>query len=318
MPQVCFIINSFNRAALLAQSLSSIEAIRQDPRIRLSVVIFEAGSTDGSVDTARAFQARSRDVQVTILQSQPGEDSSFAAGLNRACAERLAAGPVDYFLAFETDNFINGIDPLLRAVALFEIESKVAAIGFTVKRRDGSPTGFGESFPTVLSFILGQRLSSLLHLDRPRINWLHGGASIGRYSYADIVYTSPLLIRASVWSVLDGMDAKMFPFADSDLDLAFRMRSKGFRMAVLEENGVFHDNLGQLSEWSSSRTLRFHQARYALLERHRTRFMSLLRPVLCVRHLLELVALLMRSVSRRTGKASVRVRLLQLVWSGYR
>lgn len=316
MPRICFIINSFNRAPLLVESLRSIRPIFADPHLDVSAVIFDAGSTDGSIEIIESLRAELPD-RVRVIRSQPGEDSSFAAGLNRACAHRLEQGPVDYFFMFETDNFIDGPQPLCRAISLFESDRDIAAVGFTVKRRDGSPAGFGEPFPTVTSFLLGQQPSHWLRLDVPNVEWRDGRDPIGRYGYAAVVYTSPLLISASAWSRLGGMDATTFPFSDSDLDLAFRIRDAGLRMAVLEETRVFHDNLGNPSEWSASRTLRFHGARYALLARHRTRLMFLMRPALFLRHLVELAALSASATSRRGGKPALRRQLLRCVWSGY-
>jgi len=317
MARVCFIVNSYNRAALLKQSLESIARNLIDTRMDVSVVIFDAGSTDGSREIIEAFRHTSSHGKVHVIYSLPGEDSSFAAGLNRACAARLATGEVDYFFTFETDNFMDGPEPLLRAIALLETRPEIAAVGFTVRRRNGSATGFGERFPGVLSFLVGQQFAHTLHLDAPRVAWQTETNPIGRFAYADVVFTSPLLIRSTVWTDLGGMDAGAFPFSDSDLDLAFRICKVGKRMAVLEEDRVYHDNLGQASEWSAARTLRFHQARYLLLSRHRTRMIGLLKPLLFARHLLEYLLLLTSTAARHDHKPQLRLRLLRGVWSGY-
>jgi len=318
MPRISFIINSFNRLDLLNQSLASVGALLANERVNLSVVIFDAGSTDGSLEAVRRFRDKYKATEIHLIVPDSDEDTSFAAGLNRACAFQLRKRLVEYFFFFETDNFISGIDPILRAIHLLESDPTIGACGYTVKKRDGQPAGFGERFPTWLSFLVGQQVSQFLRLGVPHVTWLDGGAPVGRFAYCDVVYTSPLIIRATAWQEVGGMDSKTFPFSDCDLDLAFRLKATGYRSAVLDESAVYHDNLGTMSEWSATRTLRFHAARFELLKRHRRSFAVTLIPFLFMRHLIEWCVLWINPRSRRLGRTKPRSQLMRSVWSGYR
>ncbi len=169
----------------------------------------------------------------------------------------------------------------------------------------------------MLSFILGQHVSAFLRIVDPHITWIDAGVLIGRFGYCDIVYTSPLLVRADAWQSVGGMDARGFPFSDSDLDLALRLRAAGWRCVVIADTGVVHDDLGEISEWSATRTIRFHAARFRLLRRHLGRIRFVAIPLLFARHLIEWCILSLRSSARKKGKLETRGKLLRRVWSSY-
>jgi GT2 family glycosyltransferase len=318
MPSVSVIVSSFNRISLLRDALASLDRVLADGRLQSSVVVFDAGSTDGSVALVESFRAKYAQGRVHLLRPSQGDDTSFAAGLNAACEFALRVQAADYLLFFETDNFARDGEPFVRAVRLLEREQAIAAAGFVVRKRDGSRAGFGEPFPTTLAFVLGQQLSGWLGLTTPRIIWMDGGAEIGRYSFCDIVYTSPLVVRGCIWRELGGMDAGAFPFSDSDLDLAFPLRHAGYRSVVLDDDSVCHDNLGRSSQWSATRALPFHAARFRLLRRYRGPAVLLCVPLLFLRHVVEFFALTISPSARAMGKPSVRVALMRSVWNGYR
>jgi GT2 family glycosyltransferase len=317
MTRVGIIISSFNRAALLHEALESLQTLLSDPALSVQVVVYDAGSTDGSLRVLDEFRGRHSRGRMDVLVPEPGEDTSFSAGLNRACAFAVREYGVQHLFLFETDNLITGSKPVKRALFLLDSDKQIAAVGFTVRRRDGRRAGFGERFPRPLSLILGQQVSTYLRLHDARVSWLDGNGPVGRFGYSDVVYTSPLVIRAAAWQAVGGMDARVFPFSDSDLDLAFRFHQKGYRCAVLDESGVVHDNCGCASEWSATRTLRWHAARFRLLRRYSGVGMLAAVPLLFVRHLLEWCILCMKSSPDRASKLKTRVHLLRAVWRGY-
>jgi len=318
MPRVAIIVSSFNRLELLKDALAALEVVLADPRVDGHVVVYDAGSTDGSIGEIERFRMRQSLDRVRLVARRPGDDSSFAAGLNAAGEIALSELAADYLLFFETDNFVRSAEPFLRALTLLERDRSIAAAGFTVRKRDGARTGFGEPFPTTLSFVLGQQLSEWLGMTDPRVKWLEGGDGVGRFGFCDIVYTSPLVMRAATWRDLGGMDAAAFPFSDSDLDLAFRIRAAGLRLAVLDDDSVCHDNLGRNSAWSATRAVPFHAARFRLLRRYRGHAVYWCVPLLFLRHVVECAILLLSSRARAIGKPRVRIALMRSVWAGYR
>jgi GT2 family glycosyltransferase len=315
--KITFIVNSFNRRELLTDALRSLEQMVRSPEWESQIVIYDAGSTDGSIDLIRQSQASLGAEKLQFVVAEAGEDSSFAAGLNRACAVAKNHFQPDYFAFFETDNYAESAAPFRAAISLLEENATLGAVGFTVTLRDGRPCGFGERTPLLMGFALGPQIADLLRLRNPRLQWSLNESTGLTWSYCEIVYTSPLVIRADVWDMLNGMDAQMFPFAACDLDLALRMKAGGYLMGVIQAKGIFHDNLGLLSAWSSRRAYSFHQGTFRLLRRHVGPAVWLAVPLLAVRHLCEAIIFAVGRPGSGFARATSRFRLLATSLRGY-
>jgi len=312
-----FLINSFNRASLLNDALRAIENLAARTNLTVSVVVFEAGSTDQSHEMIRSFAERMGDYRVRVIHAQRGEDSSFAAGLNRAATLAIQEFNPEYLICFETDNYCDNSEPFEAAIRLLEAKRELGAVGFTVQKRDGEPCGYGEPMPTVLALGVGPRISDWLQWRGNKERWAPASQDMPAWSYCDIVYTSPLVVSTEAWKRVRGMDAERFPFSACDLDLAVRMKKHGLRMAVIQCSGVFHDNLGQLSEWSAKRSYSFHQGTFRFLLRHRGWYTWLIVPLLVLRHVIELLILIFVRKSWRNAKVKGRAALLIGAIRGY-
>lgn len=316
--QFVAIMNSFNRRDLLLQALESLVHAVDPHVVEYAIVVFEAGSTDGSREWLGQFAEEHRDLRLEMIGPSEAGDSSFAAGVNRGCQYALETFPeAEFLFLYETDNWLARAEPLTAAIQLLRKEPTLAAVGFTVRLHSGRPCGWGSAFPTLLGFVLGPQLSLRLGIPRSDVRMRKtGGLS---WFTADVVYTSPLLIKASVWRSLGGIDARLFPFSDSDLDLAWKVAREGYRLAVLVTDAVVHDNLDILSSWSSMRVLHFHRARFRLLRRYRGPGVVIAIPALFLRHLAEYFVLGAMVLMGRRPSVSLKKRsiLLRSVWRGY-
>lgn len=313
------VVNSFNRRELLVACLQSLTAAFRTLPFPSAIVVYEAGSTDGSMDVVRDFQARSASPEIIVVVPAPGDDSSFAAGVNGGCREAILRYPsVEYLLLFETDNLVTSSEPIALAARLLDSHRELGAAGFTVTKRSGEPAGFGCSFPSVLQFLLGQQLTQAFHLDGPRLSTEAPFEGHG-WGICDVVYTSPLLIRRAAWEKTEGMDAAAFPYSDSDLDWCWRARQAGWKAAVVHIKGVIHDNDQQLSNWSARRVINFHKARLRLLQRHLHSGGPLLKLGLLTRHVFEFAALAIGSPMLSNPRESLKKRLALItsVMHGY-
>ncbi len=312
------VINSFNRRELLQRALASLtQALRQAP-FGSAVVIFEAGSNDGSKEFLNAWHEQNPGDHLIVI-TPPDHRSSFADGVNTGCAAALTQFPdCQWLLLYETDNWLKDAEPLCKAISLLKVQTQLAATGFTVKQHNGRFFGYGMRFPSFLSLALGQNLSFRWSLDSPNNSALRTTGSI-RWRTCDAVFTSPLVIRREAWEQTGGFDAKTFPFSDSDLDWAWRCAKLGWRMGVILSESVIHDNLEQPSAWSTNRVIDFHQNRLRLLKRHRGRGVMLIKPVLFLRHCVEIIALAYRSGFDPSAKQKLanRKQMLRTVWSNY-
>src|SRR2546423_10693666 len=188
------VINSFNRRPLLEKALSSLtQALRTAP-FGSAIVVFEAGSNDGSVEFLRSWSGLNPGDNLVVVESATS-DLSFSEGVNRGSAMALERFPeCRWLFLFETDNWLQTAEPLSQAVQLLEDEPQLAAVGFTVKRHAGEFCGYGMSFPTATSLALGLDLSARWDLDQPNNSpWRTSNGFPWRTS--DVVFTNPLLVR---------------------------------------------------------------------------------------------------------------------------
>jgi GT2 family glycosyltransferase len=282
------------------------------------IVVFDAGSNDGSREWLKQFAREEDKLEIDILEPEPHEDTSFSAGVNAACHYANSKYPqAQYYFFYETDNRISSCEPIKVAARLLESSGQLVASGFTVKKLTGEEAGFGAAFPTVGQFILGQNLTHLCHLDSPRPEW-HQFENY-RWTTCDIVFTSPMLVKKTAWDESKGFDQITFPFSDCDSDWAWRVAVRGQRLAVIELDGVIHDNGEQLSEWSGKRAIHFHRGRLRLLKKHLGAWVKLIKPLLFLRHCLEYLYLLGLVAIGRRAPAALKTRrvLLSTVFDNY-
>lgn len=318
--RVAAIVNSFNRLELLQLGLPTLFRALEKCEVPAAVVVFEAGSSDGSPQWLAEFAARCPQIPLVVERAHAGGDTSFSAGVNAACRAAAQRFPgVEFFFLFETDNYLDNERPLIEALDFLQSGPRDAcAAGFVLRKHDGPGPGFGCPFPRPLSFVAGPQLAQALGWDNPKLNWQ--SFKSGKWSYCDVVFTSPLLIRRSDWEAVGGLDAATFPFSDCDLDLAWRLRRKGRKMAVLQSDAVIHDNKSQASAWSETRVMHFHRARYQLLQRFYGPKIGALRPFLALRHAVECLAVVLLAPKIRHPRATLakRARLLLRAFAGYR
>jgi GT2 family glycosyltransferase len=277
------IINSYNRLNLLKSAVEAIHLAFSETAGEYAIVVFEAGSTDGSMDFLRSADASCPSIPLLICHDEA--DTSFSSGCNMAASHAIKTIPdLAYLLFYETDNVLKNSSALVVARSLLEDQPQLGAVGFCVETHSGEKAGFGEPFPTYLTFTLGQTLTSALGLGRAQLEWETFQGR--RWATSDVVYTSPLLVRTRAWNETGGMDARNFPFSDCDVDWCWRARKMGWLSGVLDIDGVVHDNRGQASEWSSNRVLRFHRARLRLLKTYRGTS-QISKFILFLRHLTE-------------------------------
>lgn len=318
--ELVVVINSFNRVQLLRESITSInKALNLAFPKNSAIIVFEAGSTDGSQEFLEEFIQQNQDRDIISIQPNPGIDSSFSSGCNLAiqiAAERFPQ--LKWCLLFETDNLIENPEALSLAVKLLKQQEDLGAVGFTVQG-----AAFCSRFPKPFAFVLGLQLSHRIGLERMEIfEWF--SLENYRWGYSEVVYSSPLLIKYPIWQATGGMDALNFPFSDSDTDWCWRVYKHHWKIAILEISGVIHDNKMVNSSWSNKRVLNFHQARYRLLLKHKGQWISFLKPLLFLRHLAEFFILKLKSFSSRQDQklqiqnsCENRINLMKTVFNNY-
>lgn len=312
------VINSFNRKALLQHAVDSLAVALRNAPFGSAIIVFDAGSEDGSREFLFRWSQENPVDNLIILAPSNGR-SSFSEGVNAACATALTRFPgCRWLFLYESDNWLENVRPLERAIALLKLQSHLAAVGFTVRKHNREPFGYGMRFPSPLSLALGQNMAFFYNLHAP--NECRWEVMVGvRWRICDVVFTSPLVIRRQAWEESGGFDANAFPFSDTDLDWAWRCAKLGWKLAVIETDDVVHDNLEQFSPWSATRVIDFHRNRLRLLKRHLGRHVNVIKPLLFFRHFVETMILAGKSRSDPQAKQKLngRKQMLRTVWNDY-
>ncbi len=308
---IAVIINSFNRLSLLQSAVKAIQSwYTPSFPYKIKFVVFDAGSSDGSI--AWCKEVRASGVSLDLIIPVEGEDTSFAAGLNAGVNYAVANfQDLTYLLFYETDNCIDSAQPLQNAVAVLEKLPSLGACGFTVKKYDGTNAGAGMPFPTLFNFLVGKNIVHKFQLESIPYKWQKIAGT--RFSFVDIVFTSPLLVKVKSWQDSGGLDAVKFPFSDCDIDWAKRLRLKGWRMGVIETGSVFHDNKQLISTWSKTRTLAYHRARLKYFKQYHPLSVYLIWPLmLSFRHLAEYAASFF--LKNKEKRKVMKGKFMQLTW----
>ncbi len=317
------VINSFNRLPLLREALGALTNALRKADMPAAVVVYEAGSTDGSREFLEDWRREHPGDRLEIVTPAPGAGTSFSDGVNAGCeaaAERFPA--TRFFLLYETDNWIAGPEPLRQARALLDAHPELATAGWTLRKHEGSGggVGYGMRFPTLPALAAGNNLVLRLGLDSPTETPWQETQGV-RWRTCDVLFTSPLLIRRTAWEKSGGLDAQAFPFSECDIDWAWRLHKLGLgAQAVIQSDAVVHDNRAQASAWSDHRVVEFHRARLRLLRRHRGAWVNLIKPLLFARHAVESALLLAATARGRPHakeKLAKRLEMLRGVWRGY-
>ena len=318
------VINSFNRLPLLREALGALTKALRSGNVPAGIVVYEAGSTDGSRELLEGWRREHPGDRLEIVTPAAGAGTSFSDGVNAGCAAALRYFPATRFLLlYETDNWIAGPEPLRQARALLEAQPELTTAGWTLRKHAGSVggVGYGMRFPTLLALAAGNNLCLRLGLNGPNKTPWQETPGI-RWRRCDVLFTSPLLVRRTAWEKSGGLDAAAFPFGDCDLDWAWRLHKLGSgAQAVIQSDAVVHDNRAQASAWSDNRVVDLHRARLRLLQRHRGRWVGIVKPLLFARHAVE-SALLLVAVGRgrphAKRKLAKRLEMLRGVWRDYR
>src|SRR5207237_4646604 len=86
------IINSFNRRSLLERALGSLTEALRSARFPSAIIVFEAGSNDGSSEFLNAWRENHSGENFFVIKASP-DRRSFSDGVNIGCAEVVVRLP---------------------------------------------------------------------------------------------------------------------------------------------------------------------------------------------------------------------------------
>ena len=233
--KVSVILLNWNGRTLLEKFLPSVVA--HTPSDVAEVVVADNGSTDDSVAMLRE---RFPGVRLILLDRNYG----FAEGYNRAIEQTAA----EYTVLLNTDVEVTP-GWLTAPLAEMDADPSVAAVQpKLLSRRDrsffeyaGAAGGWIDRYG--YPFCRG-RVLSVVEEDR------------GQYDApADIFWASGacLFIRTDIYRRVGGLDARFFAHQE-EIDLCWRLRSRGYRLRCTPQSVVYHVGGGTLHTESPYKT----------------------------------------------------------------
>lgn len=229
--KVAAVILNYNTRDYLRQFLPGL--IKSCKELDAQVVVADNASTDGSV---AMMQAEFPQVPLIVLDRNYG----FTGGYNRA----LEGIDAEYFVLINSDIEVPSgwLKPL---VAWMDSHPSCGACGpklLSYAQRDsfeyaGAAGGLVDRYG--YPFCRG-RVMQRIEKDN------------GQYdSPAEVLWASGacLLVRASVWKALGGLDERFFAHME-EIDLCWRMQLRGWKVNIVPESFVYHIGGGTLSNES--------------------------------------------------------------------
>ena len=288
MDKVAVVILNWNGEAMLRQFLPSVLAHSQTT-FKTSVYLADNGSTDNSISvTQLEFPA----VKLVDL----GENYGFAEGYNRAIDQIEA----EYIVLLNSDVEVsaNWLEPL---VQYMDANPKVGACQPKIrdwKNKDhfeyaGASGGFIDKYG--YPFCRG-RIQNTLELDKGQyddikpIFWASGAA---------------LFIRKQVYQQVGGLDARFFAHME-EIDLCWRIGSRGYSLAVVPQSVVYHVGGATLNKSNPRKT--FLNFRNNLLMLYKNLPEAELKKTLRTRYLLDNLAMLFFLICGELGNAKAVIR----------
>jgi N-acetylglucosaminyl-diphospho-decaprenol L-rhamnosyltransferase len=296
MPSLAIIVVNYNTRDLLAACLNSVYASRCEHAYHVFVV--DNRSTDGS-----AAMVTERFPQATLIQSDRNGGFGYANNLalrhlaaqpecpaGSATGGRLAAigpglgaqprsevpgsgsspfrFPCDYVLFLNPDTVLS-IDALQATVDFLVSRREAGVVGPKVVKPDGTlDLACRRSFPTPASGLfklagLSRLFPKSRTLARYNLTYLRDDET----AEVDSVMGAYMLVRGEALSQAGLFDERFFMYGE-DLDLAFRIKERGWKVFYYPGVEVLHHK-GASSRKQSERSIReFYRAMHIFYRKH--------------------------------------------------
>ena len=272
------IILNWNGAQMLRTYLPSV--VEKTPEVE--IIVADNGSTD---DSLAVLKNEFPSVKTIVLDKNYG----FAEGYNKAIDQVNS----EYVVLLNSDVEVTEgwLNPLLDYL---DTHPEVAAVQPKIRswrKRDyfehaGAAGGYLN--PLGYPYCRGRRFG--------RVEKDHGQYD----TIAEVAWTTgaAMCVRTSVYKELGGLDAAFFAHME-EIDLCWRMRNKGWKLACVPQSVVYHLGGGSLSYDNPRKTyLNFRNNLLMIYKNSRCRW-----SVLTIRFFLDYLAALMFLCIGKTGSA---------------
>lgn len=227
-------------------TLACVESLLAAGCAALDVLVVDNGSDDGSIE---AFDtAWSHEPRVRVLRN--AANLGYAGGNNAGFDDVLARAP-EHVLVLNNDARVapGAIGLLVDAI---EADAGLGMVGPKVLEM-AHPDRLGCSFDRVRLWCFGALPTTAGQIDRGQFD---------DRRELDVITGCALLVRAQALSEMRGFDADYFAYYE-EVDLAFRMRRRGWRLGFVPAAVVYH--AGGASTAGRSAIVHYYKLRNMIL-----------------------------------------------------
>lgn len=259
--KVSIVIPVYNQWELVKKSVDAFLQFDRD-HIREIIVVNDCSPQPNP------FDFDNMPVEVLTNEHNLGYAGTVNHGLRKACS--------DIVILMDSDACpINSFIPEM--LDFFRKEKELGCLGFSTVDEQGRKTGSSQKEPSMLGYILGQRMEARLdNLNLP-------------FFRPRIPYTCSVAYRKACLEELDFFDDKNFPSIECDLDLNMRIRNSKWEIFETEKIVVCHSG-GHSYKVNNRRVSMFHELRWKLLKKNnKIKYPHLVRRIVIIRILSEMM-----------------------------
>ena len=217
MAEVAVVVVTYNAMPWLTRCLESVAGVE--------CVVVDHGSTDGSVEAARA-------AGVTVVEQ---ENRGLAAGWNRGLRETEAR----YVLILNADAWL--LDGALeRLVAFADAHPRAAVVGPRLRNPDGTLQRSVRGFPTLWRLATEYLFLRKLAPHSTALNAFYaGGFDHESVREAEFVMGAVMLVRREAIAEVGPLDESFFLFSE-EVDWCYRFAQAGWEVVFTPEAEAVH------------------------------------------------------------------------------
>lgn len=242
---ISVIIVSYNTSQLLAACLRTLQAAHADGFAE--VIVVDNASSD---DTARMLC----DDFPWVRLIQNDRNVGFACANNQGLA--LAHGT--YALLLNSDTLVQP-NALMRLTEFMASHPNVGVVGAGLLNQDGSVQPSWASFPSLFSELSGANL-------RKRQPIANANAYAIAYE-TDWVGGACMLARTEAVQQVGGLDESFFMYSE-EVDWCYRMKQRGWKVALLPDAQVVHLGGGSADRTSFEQMRLLYDSKIRFFEKH--------------------------------------------------
>jgi N-acetylglucosaminyl-diphospho-decaprenol L-rhamnosyltransferase len=230
---IAVVIVTYKSAQLTINSVSSLQAERATPGLRIRVIVVDNAS--GDIDAiARAVGENDWSSWVTLIAAPM--NGGFAYGNNLGIQRAYEGGRPRYVYLLNPDTEVRR-GAVGSLVSFLEAHTEVAIAGSSIENPDGSDWPIAFRFPTLLSEVSGGLKMGLV--TRFLSRWEVAQRMSKTPQPVDWICGASMMIRPSLLTAIGGFDENYFLYFE-ETDFCFRAKQAGYSTWYVPESRIMH------------------------------------------------------------------------------